>query len=106
MAVNAQRIAAMESCLLECTDATAALSAQLERMEQLREPMIALFRYYGSRDWYQDREDWEQIDPAERPAGVTAGVLSEDAVYDAITALRDAAFHMLEQATDILKNRI
>ena len=31
---------------------------------------------------------------------------SEDAVYDEITALRDAAYRMLELAADILKNRM
>ncbi len=35
-----------------------------------------------------------------------AGVLSEDLVYDQITAVRDAAFRMLDLSADILKNRI
>lgn len=93
------RIARMERSLSECTAATSALDAELERMDALRESMTALFCYYGSEDWDRDRE-------ASLPPGTAAGVLSEDAVYDAITALRDTAFHMLELATDILKNRI
>ena len=93
------RIARMERALNECTAATSALDAELERMDALRESMTALFCYYGSEDWYRDRE-------IALPPGTAAGVLSEDAVYDAITALRDTAFHMLELATDILKNRI
>ena len=40
------------------------------------------------------------------PQGISAGVLSEDLVYDQIEAARDAAFRMLELAADILKNRI
>ena len=84
---------------MECTAAAGELSAQLERMDALKERMGRLFRYYGSEEWFADRE-------AELPEGTKAGVLSEDAVYDAITALRDTAFHMLELATDILKNRI
>ena len=93
------RIARMERALSDCTAATSALDAELERMDALRESMTALFCYYGSEDWDRDRE-------ASLPPGTAAGVLSEDAVYDAITALRDEAFHMLELATDILKNRI
>ena len=61
--------------------------------------MIELFKYYGSEAWYEDRE-------GKVPEGVKAGVLSEDLVYDAITNVRDTSFHMLELATDILKNRI
>lgn len=94
-----RRVRAMEADLNECTAATAALSEQLERMENLRKPMTRLFNYYGSEAWHHDREQ-------ELPVDVPAGVLSEDLVYDEITAVRDAAFRMLELATDILKNRI
>ncbi len=93
------RITEMESCLNECAAATADLTAQLERMDALRDKMIRLFSYYSSESWY---EDWE----GDLPEGLSAGVLSEDAVYDQITSVRDAAFKMLELATDILKNRI
>jgi hypothetical protein len=89
----------MEETLDACTAAAADLSAQLERMDALREKMIRLHAYYGSEDWYRHRE-------AKLPAGTKAGVLSEDAVYDEISALREAALHMLELATDILRNRL
>ncbi len=93
------RIKEMEGYLNECEAAAADLSAQVKRMEDLREHMIRLYKYYGSEAWYEDRD-------GELPADVPAGVLSEDAVYDHITAVRDTAFRMLELATDILKNRI
>lgn len=93
------RIAEMEKALNDCTAATAALREELERMDGLREETIALFRYYGSEDWHRDRE-------RALPPGTPAGVLSEDAAYDAFTGLRDAALQMLTLATDILKNRI
>ena len=97
--MNIDRIREMEGYLNECAAATADLSAQLERTDGLRDQMIRLFSYYGSEEWHQDRE-------GEIPQDLPAGVLSEDAVYDEITALRDAAYRMLELATDILKNRI
>ena len=64
------RIEAMEARLDACTAATAALDRELERMEALKEDMQALFGYYGSEDWFADRE-------AELPEGTKAGVLSE-----------------------------
>ena len=97
--MNAERIREMEGYLNECTAAVEDLTEQLDRTDALREHMIRLFRYYGSSEWYEDRE-------GELPADMPAGVLSEDAVYDRITEIRDAAYHMLELATDILKNRI
>ena len=89
----------MEGYLRECTDATADLTAQLDRMEALGEHMTRLFAYYGSEDWYADRE-------GDLPEGIPAGVLSEDLVYEQITAIRDASFRMLTLAADILKSRI
>ena len=97
--MDVERITEMEGFLNECTESTAGLSAQLDRMEACREQMTRLFAYYGSGDWYADRE-------GDLPEGVRAGVLSEDLVYDQITAVRDAAIRMLELATDILKNRL
>ena len=97
--MDIERIAEMEGYLRECTEASEALNRELDRMEQIRDQMIRLFRYYGSEQSYRDRE-------GELPEGVQAGVLSEDLVYDQITDIRDAAFRMLEIGTDILKNRI
>ena len=97
--MNIKRIAEMENYLNECTSATADLTAQLYRMEALHDDMSRLFSYYGSDAWYEDRN-------GDVPNNIPAGVLSEDLVYNQITAIRDAALQMLELATDILKNRI
>ena len=97
--MDLQRITEMEGYLRACADATQEMIAQLDRMESLGEHMTRLFAYYGSADWYADRE-------GDLPRDFPAGVLSEDAVFDQITAVRDASFRMLELATDILRNRI
>ena len=97
--MDIERIREMEGYLNECAAVTAGLTEQLDRTDAVREDMIRLFSYYGSEAWYEDRE-------GELSADVPAGVLSEDAVYDRITEIRDAAFRMMELGTDILKNRI
>ena len=97
--MDTRRITEMEGCLRECAAVTAGLTEQLDRLDAVRDGMIRLFAYYGSEEWYEDRE-------GPLPEGFAAGVLSEDAVYDQITQVRDAAFRMLETATDILKNRL
>ena len=97
--MNSDRIKQMDTCLNEITQATESLQEQAERVKLCREQAKKLYAYYGSEDWYRDRE-------GELPEGTRAGVLSEDAVYDSITALRDMAFEMLETGTDVLKNWI
>lgn len=93
------RVTQMEFFLGEITKATESLQEQVKRAKRCREQAKELYSYYGSEDWYRDRK-------AELPEGTRAGVLSEDAVYDSITALRDTAFEMLELGTDVLKNWI
>ncbi len=93
------RIREMEAHLDECTAAVGALDNALERMTAMLDGMSELFEYYGSEEWYADRE-------GDLPEGVKAGVLSEDLVYDTISDVRDLCFRMLETATDVLKNRI
>ena len=106
MQLNAERIGEMENIMNECSRAIGELSEQLDRLEALRGKMSALFDYYGSEDWYDDREAWDAVPDGEIPEGLTAGVLSEDLVYDEITEVRDLAFRMMESGTDILKNRL
>lgn len=104
MALNAERIAAMESAMNECSRTIGELTEQLDRLEALRDRMSELFGYYGSEAWYEDREAWDAAE--EIPEGLTAGVLSEDLVYDEIAELRELAFRMIESGTDVLKNRL
>ena len=99
MKKNIERIEKMEAHLDELKALNAELALQIEKVNEARQNMMDLFSYYGSEQWYEDRE-------LELPEGTKAGVLSEDLVYGQITDLRDNAFAMLETATDILKNRI
>lgn len=94
-----ERINAMEQRLNETNETIASIAYALDRIDASKDEISALFTYYGSEEWYEDRD-------RELPEGMLAGVLSEDLVYDAITELREEAIRMLETATDILKNRI
>ena len=94
-----KRINEMEAALVECRAALDELEKSMDRVEGVSQKMGELFSYYGSADWYEDRE-------MELPSYIKAGVLSEDLVYDEITDARDLSFRMLELATDILKNKI
>jgi hypothetical protein len=94
----------MEAAMNECSRVLGELSEKLDRLEELRGRMTGLFDYYGSDAWYEDREAFAAAARGDVPADLTAGVLSEDLVYDEITEVRDLAFRMMETGTDILKN--
>ena len=96
-----ERIRRYEPMLNACAAAVEAFGAQLEAFAATRERARALSDYYGSEDWYADREAWERGD---LPKDLPCGVLSEDLIYDVITGSRDAAIRMLELATEILKD--
>ena len=94
-----ERISKMEQRLNETNALIKEITAVLNKIEERKEEMSALFTYYGSDEWFEDRE-------RKLPEGMAAGVLSEDLVYDAITELKEESIRMLETATDLLKNRI
>lgn len=93
------RVTQMEFFLGEITKAKESLQEQVERVKLCCEQAKKLYSYYGSEDWYKDRQE-------ELQEGMRAGVLSEDTFHDSMTALRDTAFEMLELGTDVLKNWI
>ena len=106
MALNEKRIAEMESSLNDCGKAVEALSAVLEQMDALEGRMSSLFRYYGSADWYKDREEWDSTEKAALPEALTAGVLSEDAVYDLITEHGELVKRMRAIVTEAEKSHV
>ena len=96
MTDNIKRITEMEIALDECREVLDDMESALDRLEAVREKMGELFAYYGSEEWFEDRE-------LKLPPDVKAGVLSEDLVYDAVTDAKDMSVRMLELATDVIK---
>lgn len=95
-----ERIKAMEEALDATTDATSQLSeaiaAQVDALDALR----TLSSYYGSQEWYKDREADER---GKLPADLKRGVLGEDLPYEALVDAREAALAALEVATAMLR---
>lgn len=69
-------------CLLDRTAAAAErLDAALKEFEAVQPLAGELSDYYGSRKW---RRDFEDDEAGRFPDDLKRGVLSEDAVYDAL----------------------
>lgn len=80
------RITQNEKYLDESAEAVQKLRASLDAYLALREDRALLYAYYGSPEWFSDKAAQES---GQLPPDLKCGVLSEDAVYDLITAERE-----------------
>jgi len=58
----------------------------LSELEKLLPDIKDLLAYYGSREWF---DDLDADSKGELPADLRRGVLSEDAVYDLLTNIKE-----------------
>ena len=94
-----ERIRMNEERLDTIRAAAMALGGSLERFAGLQDTLAALDAYYGSPEWFADKESQEA---GELPADLKCGVLSEDAVYDLLTdvaELRRMMTRILQEGT-------
>ena len=80
------RIRKMERRLNRASTAVKRLEAALDNWEAVQEDIAALEEYYGSELWKQDFADDEA---GLLPADLKRGVLSEDALWDLLTACKE-----------------
>lgn len=80
------RIRKMERRLNRASTAVKRLEAALDKWEAVQEDIAALEEYYGSVLWKQDFADDEA---GLLPADLKRGVLSEDALWDLLTACKE-----------------
>ena len=76
-----ERISQMEAALVRLNDAIATVEGALDSYEQMWDDYHALDKYYSGKAWWEDLEaDNQGLLPEDLPRGV----LSEDALYDAL----------------------
>ena len=95
-----ERIASMERALDEARSATEQMSDAVAALVDTTDSIRALSAYYGSQDWFKDREADER---GKLPADLRRGVLGEDEPYEALVDAREMALGMLEVATGLLR---
>lgn len=94
------RIVAMEQDFDVAAAAIAKFEQALDDFEAAQPAIAALSSYYGSSQWFEDRDADEA---GELPHDLKRGVLGEDLPYDALVEYHDLAVRMLEVATRALK---
>ena len=76
----------MERHLNAARAAVKHLTAALDRWDAIQEAIAALDGYYGSENWRQDFADDEA---GLLPADLKRGVLSEDAIWNLLTDVKE-----------------
>ena len=71
-----------------------AIAAQVDAIDAI----TALSGYYGSEQWYQDRDERGAL-----PDDLARGVLGEDLPYEVLMDAREAALGAIEVATQMLR---
>ena len=75
------RVSQMEAALVRLNDAIATVEGALDSYEQMWDDYRTLDKYYSGKAWWEDLEaDNQGLLPEDLPRGV----LSEDALYDAL----------------------
>lgn len=90
-----KRIEENEEKLDKLREIVNTLENSLIEFEEAQSSFKELNEYYGSEEWFSDKEAFEK-DKIEK---IKAGVLSEDAVWNLITDVRD----LVEKMQDISK---
>ena len=98
--VAIERIAAMEEALSDSRAAVDQLNEAVASVVDALDGLQRLSGYYGSADWYADREMDER---GGLPAELERGVLSEDEPYEVLIGAREAALGALEVSTALLR---
>ncbi len=79
-----QNIRVMEAILNEGNSVMEELFQRLEKLTAMKEDLEKLFTYYGSEEWFADRDHY---DCGDFPKDLSCGVLTEDSIYDLETDL-------------------
>ena len=95
------RISEMEKIFDEATAALGAFDLALTAFEEAQPTISTLAEYYGSVEWFEDRDADEAGD---LPSDLKRGVLGEDLPYDLLLDYHDVAVRMLEAATRALRD--
>ena len=96
--MNEKRIEKMERLLNLASKKTEEFEKSLYEYKSIQKEINELNNYYGSKNWYKDRE-W--LDNSNK--NIKAGVLSEDLVYNLLQDNYSLAILMMEIALNIIK---
>lgn len=100
VAERVARITEMEEAFDKAAVAIIGFEQDLDDFEEAQASIEKLAHYYGSDEWFSDRDADEA---GELPADLSRGVLGEDLPYDLLVSYHELAIRMLKVATRALE---
>jgi hypothetical protein len=82
---NEERLDRINECIKE-------MKTALSNMKSIQKDLSLLNKYYGSKNWFKDKEAYEQG----KIPKIKAGVLSEDAIWNMNEEYKDLIMEMKE----------
>jgi hypothetical protein len=82
---NEERLDRINNCIKQMEEA-------LSNMKSIQKDLALLNKYYGSKNWFKDKEAYEQG----KIPKIKAGVLSEDAIWNMNEEYKDLIVEMKE----------
>ena len=82
---NEERLDRINECIKQ-------MEAALSNMKDIQKDLSLLNKYYGSKNWFKDKEAYEQG----KIPKIKAGVLSEDAIWNMNEEYKDLIVEMKE----------
>ena len=82
---NEERLDRINNCIKE-------MKTALSNMKSIQKDLSLLNKYYGSKNWFKDKEAYEQG----KIPKIKAGVLSEDAIWNMNEEYKDLIMEMKE----------
>ena len=97
-----ERIQHYETLLDRIAPVLENLEGALDAFDGIQEDVKELSAYYESDEW---RDDFEADEAGKLPKDLKRGVLSEDGIYDVLSAHYALTVRLLDTVSTILKNR-
>ena len=96
-----ERIKCNEEKLDKIVSAVRELEMALNNFEEVSEDIKELNEYYGSKEWFEDKEAYE----CNKIEKIKAGVLSEDAVWNLNEEIRELKY-LIEDTILVINNNL
>ncbi|AQS53343.1 hypothetical protein BW727_100951 [Jeotgalibaca dankookensis] len=98
---STERVKRMQAELVQAEQHVKQFEEALKEFKEGQVIIKKVANYYGSNDWYADREAHEG---KRMEVNYNTSILGEDEPYDLLITNQQLAIQMLEIATDMIKN--
>lgn len=97
-----KRIDEMEKCLDTSIEKIKQFKEALKEYKKVQKQIKKISKYYGSKEWYKDFDDYND----KKISNIKAGVLSEDGIYNVIMENKEIGKELNKLSKEILEEKI